>query len=37
VLIYIAEKKAHRLGSDVVHGTFNPSSENKDNDGIMDL
>jgi len=37
VLIYIAEKKAHRLGSDVVHGAFTPSSENRDNDGIMEL
>ncbi|KAF0195781.1 MAG: hypothetical protein FD166_2747 [Bacteroidetes bacterium] len=37
VLIYIAEKKAHRLGSDVVHGGFTPPAENRDNDGIMEL
>lgn len=37
VLIYIAERKAHRLGSDVVHIPYTPATKEHENDGIMEL
>lgn len=37
VLIYIAERKAHRLGSDVVHIPYTPASQTRENDGMMEL
>ncbi len=37
VLIYLAERKAHRLGSDIVPATYLVSSDSRENDTLAEL